>query len=335
MTMGTIFGLIVAFVAGAIWGPRLWDWVGDWLHGAFWGGLAVLAMSVPPSACAQAVDTTVVPVPYDSAGPVTHDTTVSVTHDTSYRVCCRDSLAITPRPTPPPIPLPPPTSGTQEPPGFQRLTSRSCDGLIEDGWTAPGNALFAIVTDPVQGKVCQTTYPAGFKDGRAPATIERVLASRPQQLYIRFRFAVSANFQAHVVWNKGFHGWVGGSNRAIVGTYGTGAAGSHVQNVTSAAGKPGPSVVLPGRAPYARLTWHTHEVLLTAGANGRVTYWLDGRLFLDAPVNWGTAGGWERISWSPTYGGNLSCRDASGQPINCTVPATMQVWWDDLYVSGR
>jgi hypothetical protein len=79
----------------------------------------------------------------------------------------------------------------------------------------------------------------------------------------------------------------------------------------------------------SRSAWHLHEILLLGGAIGRVTYWLDGLQFLDQAVTWGSATAsnrWERVSWSPTYGG--ICSPA------CIVPVTMTEAWDDLYVSG-
>lgn len=305
------------FALGWLYGPRLGEWLSTRVERWLWPAI-VLALATPLSA--QTLDTTVIRVPYlDSVRvPVYRDSVF-----TAYR----DSLVITPRPGPPPdtvTPPPPPAGGTNEPAGFVRITSRSCDGLIEDGWTGPGNTAFAIVTEPDGNRVCQTTYRQGFGDGRAPATVERPLPGRPRQLYVRFRIKASANFVAHPVLTKGFHFWIGGRNRLFTGLNPQLTASQNVQGVTGYNGG------LPGRPPFVAGTWHVQELVLTAGPTGRVTAWLDGRRFVDAAVDWGTSGGWEVVQWSPTYGGYNAC---GGNP--CRVPVTMQLWLDDLYVSGR
>lgn len=218
------------------------------------------------------------------------------------------------------------TASTHEPVGYTRLTSRSCDAVVEDGWTVPVGS-FAIAQDPDRGSVCQTTTRAGFGSARAPANLERAFAKPwPTTLYVRYWARTSANWRSHPILTKQFHFWInttagtGGGNRGFTALYGTGTAGFYVQGVLSTNGTMRP------QAGAARGTWHLHEILLIGGAQGRVTYWLDGRQFLDQAVSWGSAGAsgrWERISWSPTYGGN-------GPPA----PVTMQEWWDDLYVSG-
>jgi hypothetical protein len=63
-------------------------------------------------------------------------------------------------------------AGLNEPAGFTQLSSRPCNATVEDGWSKPSGTSFTIVNDPVRGNVCQTTFPAGFKDGRAPVTID-------------------------------------------------------------------------------------------------------------------------------------------------------------------
>lgn len=231
-------------------------------------------------------------------------------------------------------PSPAQAVATHEPAGFLTLTDRECGAALEDGWRLDAGTLknFRIVTDSTSPgttpTVCETVFPGGMDDGRAPLTLERRFAKPVASLYVSYWVQPGPTFYGHSVFVKQFHAWIGGANREFPVIYGRAlgalSQGAYVQRT-------GPTATTArdfrpvGGGALARGRWSHVEELLVGGAAGSLTLWVDGVQVTSASVNY-AASGWTMVSWSPTWGGDNGSRVPAGG-------FTMR--WDALHVSGR
>lgn len=211
-----------------------------------------------------------------------------------------------------------PAATTHEPAGFRTIASVPCNTIPEAGFKVQlTGGPFGIVKDPQRGSVCQTTYPAGFRDGRAPSTYFLTFPGATD-LYVTYWSKLSAGWAGHPVGFKQMiaktrSGWQ--MFPRIVGT--RLAAGYTVETGSVNAALPATPVT------WSRDAWHFNEILLTGA--GRVTYWLDGVRVVDAAVPGWKPSPFTELQWRPIEGGNSGWK----------TPALQTEWLDELTVKVR
>ncbi len=265
--------------------------------------LTALALLLPAQLSAQATDSTPV------LGTVTYRYTDSVPTAWAYTdsVAHQDTVSWA-------YPVPPKDTsvvGTHEPAGFRAFATVDCERIPEAGFkvqltggpTATGPT-FSLVKDPQRGSVCQTTYPAGFVDGRAPATYWSPLPG-VSDLYVRYWSKLSPNWAGHPV---GFKQMIAKTRSGwqlfprIVGT--SLKAGFTAELVGNTAFPATPLT-------WSRDAWHLNEILLTG--SGHVTYWLDGQRIVDADVPGWKPSPFTELQWRPIEGGNMGWKTPAAQ----------------------
>ncbi len=195
--------------------------------------------------------------------------------------------------------------------GFRALTSLTCSVVAEIGWHVQlTGGTFRSVSDPTSPDatpgVCEITYPLGFVDGRAPATYWTAV-SGITDLYVQYWSKLSANFVGHPVGFKQMiaktrSGWL--LFPRLVGTGLTAGFTSEVPGGTNTA-------FAAARVPVTRSVWHLNEMLLTG--QGHLTYWLDGKLIVDANAPGWKPSPWAELQWRPIEGGNMGWKTPAAQ----------------------
>ncbi|HXI22113.1 MAG TPA: hypothetical protein VNH46_13555, partial [Gemmatimonadales bacterium] len=233
----------------------------------------------------------------------------------------------------------PNTGNPNEPPGFTKLTERSFNAPLEDGWTARADPYYQIVADPSgpksPGSIGRAIFPKGFVGGSGPILLARSFTPS-RRLYISAWFRMSANWQGHRSGvNKIFHVWMDGRNKAVPTAMGIDsnplAAQVNAQglNETPQSRRLDPQTNL--NIKITKGIWHRFEILIggnTPGvADGTAKWWLDGNLIGDySNINWVAAGHtnlWDTIYWNPTWGG-----------VQDTVLQDQYMDMDHIYISG-
>lgn len=232
-----------------------------------------------------------------------------------------------------------------EPPGLVKISERTFDALLEDGWQTAFHANLSIISDifgpksgPGAGKV---VYPAGFVGGNEPINDFKLLdvVTPSETLYVSFWIKFSPNFNGHPGSgvNKIFHIFIAGVNRVFLDADGRGTTSSfepriNLQQINSDGGFRN---LTPNLVPTARMNrdqWYRWEFVLvtnTAGnADGSAEWWLDGvkvgQYNNIGYVRADQAHTWRSLNWAPTWGGSGS-----------TVSAEQSMMVDHIYISGR
>jgi len=251
-----------------------------------------------------------------------------------------------------PSAAPPPPSGTSnEPAGMTFIDQRPFNTLDENAsphspaWDT--DSTLTIVQDataPISpSNVIRVTYPTGFVAGSAPGHAGVYFGPTGYKtFYIRFAAKLSLNFYGQQSsYSKFFYVWQ--NNSSLEGFYfaahGTGTdplePDTFLQGITSfpvVNGTPTGNLA-PNLVPTAliiRGQWQIFEFVLvgnSAGtADGSVDWYVDG-------VHVGSVGG---IQWTP---GAATFSQMDFRPVwggaGGTVPATMTMDWDHVYMSGK
>lgn len=201
-------------------------------------------------------------------------------------------------------------TATHAPAGYTSLTALSCTVVAEPGWTLQlTGGTFRSITDATSPDAtpgaCELTYPQGFVDGRAPATYWTPIPG-VKNLYVSYWSKLSANFSGHPV---GFKQMIAKTRSGwqlfprLVGTGLTAGFTAEGGNVNDA---------LPAqKVTVTRGVWHLNEMLLTS--TGKVTYWLDGKLIVNASVPGFPPSVWTELQWRPIEGGNMGWMTPAAQ----------------------
>lgn len=238
---------------------------------------------------------------------------------------------------------------SNEPSGMSIVSDRPFNALHELGWDEPSNGGSggSIVQDATAPKspasILRVTYPAGFTGGGAPWDGDSP-AFTHKTLYISWWSRVSSNWVGHPgsSVNKQFYVYTTTDVPSVyIDLHGSNSgpltmqlAGQSVTGGGAGYGDPQNPDWTPDLAPSAaqitRGQWFHGELLLvmnTVGAtNGTADWWVDG-------VHVGHIGGiqfqssspsWRSVHYAPVWGGGGG-----------TVPATMTMDFDHLYVSGK
>ena len=235
-------------------------------------------------------------------------------------------------------PPPPPPGSSNEPSGMTVISDRPFNALNELGWDDQFSSNMAFIADATAPKspsgILRATWPTGYTSiGNGPGGSDMPISSK-RTVYISFWAKLSDNFYGHDSnVNKQFYAY---ANQWPVMYF---DASCH------ASGPITPQIALqdtqshgtydltPNLVPSARIPrgqWYRIEVVLvgnTAGTNdGSVDWWLDGVHVGSYTVQWRSgAATWDLFHYTTIWGG-------SG---GYTVPATMTMDWDHVYLSGK
>ena len=239
--------------------------------------------------------------------------------------------------------------GSNLPSGFTQIESRNFDSATETGWW-PGGASFSVVTSPgseaqsTSGNVGQYFFPNGYAGGEAPGSTGIDLGNSPlwisgsNELFLRFRFRVSADWQGHPTGtNKIFYMTMsaqGGNGDPAFLSLQTDLSPWQVSMRSQGTGDvsipTGSFLTTVGITPG---TWYTVEVHLVrnttaASTDGAYTMWINGtKTQEDLSCSWYNTTGavWDSVKWEPVWGGG-------GGTV--TADMEMQMSFIDLYVKG-
>jgi len=241
-----------------------------------------------------------------------------------------------------PSPAPPPPSGTSnEPSGMTVISDRPFNALNELGWSDYFTGNMSFITDGTAPKspsgVLRATYPTGFAGGSGVGTSILGVGNR-RTIYFAYWAKLSANFWGHSSnTNKQAYFYTSlGTGVFFFAAYGAGSNPLEpviqTQVIISPFGNGGNSNLHPNLVPGARIPrnqWYLIEIVAvgnTAGkVDGSIDWYLDGVHVGSYAIQWETgATTWGDVKYYNGWGG-----------VGDTVPATMTVDWDHVYVSGK
>jgi hypothetical protein len=158
----------------------------------------------------------------------------------------------------------------------------------------------------------------------------------PRTVYVAFWAKLSANFQGHSSGvNKQFYLHTNTNDAAVFYFSATGVGSGQLRPQIRTQGTVSPSGdanLEPNLVPTAQIVrgqWYLIEVVAvgsTAGnTDGSIDWYMNGVHVGSYAIRWETgATTWGRIHGTTIWGG-----------VGDTVPATMDVWWDHIYLSGK
>jgi len=238
-------------------------------------------------------------------------------------------------PTPPP---PPPPGSSNEPSGMTLINERAFNTQQESPWDTDNS--LSIVQDPTAPKspssVLRATFSAGFAGGSASGHTGMTWSGGQRILYARYWMKYSTNWWGHNTGiNKQAYAWVtdgGGYTPFVMEAEGVGSGTLKprpiLQRMIRGDGNYEPNLV-PG-ATIQRGQWFQIEIILTGNtagtADGAMDIYLDGvHVTSVGGLQWtnGTTA-WNVFELYPVWGG-----------IGDTVPATMWLDWDHVYLSKK
>jgi hypothetical protein len=308
-----------------------------------------------------------VPVRVDTIWAYRRDSTrVLVQVDTTWRdsvfmACCRDSLVFTTRPLPPP-----PTASGIDTTGFRRLGAVTprydndqglgpipLGGGGVNGWDGQmyfdqGAALAPFNT------AIRWFYRDGCWGGTSPgkAWFETGLkAQAVHDVYYRAWIRVSSNWTGHVVGTKlMLLGWGTNGNQTILRQAGSAnsASGALRYQISWQGGSarfPGKTLVGNGQpdadggwnisslATQPRNQWQKVEIQAHAGPGGTGTSWI--KLFVDDKLVLHLVDMDFRSDLLDPYLSAVKQSPVWGGGTSCTAPGGQNLWFADIYVSGR
>lgn len=193
----------------------------------------------------------------------------------------------------------------------------------------------SIVTDATApqspSNVIRETFPTGFVGGASNGHAG-VPFTGYKTLYSCYAAKYSSNWWGHLTGvNKQVYIWANGGNILFFEATGTGTDPLEPRIITQAT--PDDTTFTPNITPtkiVPRGTWFQIEILLvgnTVGAsNGTLDWWVDGIHSGSYTGVTYTTGAtlWDIYELRPVWGG-----------AGDSVPATMTIDWDDIYISGK
>jgi hypothetical protein len=223
------------------------------------------------------------------------------------------------------------------------ISDRPFNALNELGWTdGGGSGEFEFTTDlsapHSPSGVMHAWWPTGYQAGNGPVGMTKTFSAY-RTVYVAYWAKLSANFYGQGVADKQFYMYTASPNGAIpyFATSGPGTLPLKPMIIQQGSIRWSPlaldgSNLNPNLVPNAavpRGSWYLIEVVFvgnTAGnMDGSVDWWLNGVHVGSYSVQWETgAVTWVRFHGTTIWGGT-----------NQTVPATMDVWWDHVYLSGK
>jgi uncharacterized protein YjdB len=232
------------------------------------------------------------------------------------------------------VAVPPPPGSSNEPTGMGLLKQRAFNSLQEDASWDTDNSL-SIIQDASAPKspssVIRGTYSAGSSGGSSPGHAGTI-HSGARVLYISYYGKLSANFTGHLTGvNKQLYEWANGVSPFYFEFGGVGSGTLTPQVVLQ--GTPTDGIYHPNLVPNASVTrgqWFHVEIVLTGNTsgtrNGSVDWWLDGVHVgsLSSLQFTSSTTSWDTFEFRPVWGG-----------VGDTVPSTMTLDWDDVYISGK
>jgi hypothetical protein len=230
-------------------------------------------------------------------------------------------------------------AGSNEPPGFLRITERGFSSREESGWESRPGDRFRIVQDPSAPHsppdVGEASYPRGFRAGSGPINTYFDPDPKFRKLYISFWMQMSDNwFGNRSGVNKVLFVWIHDNPSVVLTAFGQARrpllARIGLQGLPRANRNLVP--VNERASEVQRGAWTHWETVLEANTpgvpNGVARWWINGvqvgnytDIMFSGPRQAET---WGRISWNPTYGGRQG-----------DVPDDQFMRFDHIYVSGQ